>query len=48
MKISWLPELVLLLTVLSGPVIAGQPNDSETEGTREEPECDYIAVTNSL
>jgi hypothetical protein len=48
MRVLWISKLVLLLTVLSGPVIAGQPASNETEGAGKEPECDYAAVPNSF
>jgi hypothetical protein len=47
MRVSWL-FILLLLTALSGPVMAGQPTTNETEGAHKEPECDYAAVPNSL
>ena len=48
MKLLRISKLVLLLTVLSGPVIAGQPATSESEGAGKDPECDYAAAPNSL
>lgn len=48
MRNSILFMVSLCIAVLSNTVVAGQSLDKGTEGTKPEPECDYITLPDSM
>ena len=48
MKTSRLFVVLFFISAVSGTLYAGQADEDKDQGTDEEPDCDYISVTESL